>query len=68
MEHPPMLVTADMFQAPMDWLKASEPKNMVLAFHQPIGAWNTSALPKIAESNFRQQTIARGVARAVLCA
>jgi len=40
----PMFVTADMFQAPMGWLKASAPKNMVLAFHQPIGAWDTSAM------------------------
>ena len=35
-----------MFQAAMGWLKASIPKNMVLAFHQPIGAWDTSAMTR----------------------
>jgi len=72
-----MFVTADMFQAPMGWLKASAPKNMVLAFHHSIKIWDTWALPilrvggvlflqrpKIAESNVRQQTIALGVVRA----
>ena len=40
-EYPAMLVSADMFQAPMDWLKASAPKNMVLALDQSIKIWDT---------------------------
>ena len=67
MEHPPMLVTADMFQAPMDWLKASEPKNMVLALDQSIKIWDTSAMNSWSGSRQLQNTTSTPCPSLLVC-